>query len=70
MRQETTFYTFGNDIELTVNAVGTNIPYARHFTNKDALVASLQKMLQEDDVLLVKGSRSMKLEEVIERVLN
>ncbi|QHW33062.1 UDP-N-acetylmuramoyl-tripeptide--D-alanyl-D-alanine ligase [Paenibacillus rhizovicinus] len=37
-----------------------------HFTAKEELVAACRRLLKPDDVLLVKGSRGLKLEEVCE----
>ncbi|MCG8607411.1 hypothetical protein MJD09_20820, partial [bacterium] len=39
---------------------------ARHFANKMELISTLQDTLQKDDILLVKGSRGMKMEKVLE----
>ena len=54
-----------------------NVPEAKakqamHFANKDALVAELKEaLLSESDnkVVLVKGSRSQRMEEVVEQLL-
>lgn len=37
----------------------------RHFDNKDHLIAELLNIIKPGDVILVKGSRSMKMEEVV-----
>ena len=42
---------------------------AEHFDSKEDLLASLYKLLKKDDVVLVKGSRSMKMEEVAEKII-
>ncbi|MGD9153491.1 MAG: UDP-N-acetylmuramoyl-tripeptide--D-alanyl-D-alanine ligase [Gammaproteobacteria bacterium] len=47
-------------------AFGAN---ARHFANKDDLVRYLQTFLAKDTTILVKGSRSMKLEDVVTKIL-
>ncbi|RAP38772.1 hypothetical protein DID80_02325 [Candidatus Marinamargulisbacteria bacterium SCGC AAA071-K20] len=39
-----------------------------HFDNKDALHAQLMRLLKPDDVILFKGSRSMKMEDTFEYV--
>lgn len=42
--------------------------FAQHFANKNDLVLILKEMLQEGDVLLIKGSRGMKMEEILDRL--
>ncbi|MBN97679.1 MAG: UDP-N-acetylmuramoylalanyl-D-glutamyl-2, 6-diaminopimelate--D-alanyl-D-alanine ligase [Gemmatimonadetes bacterium] len=42
---------------------------ARHFLDKAALSDHLNSFLQEEDIVLIKGSRGMKLEEVVERLI-
>ena len=45
-------------------------PQARYFEQKDELIAALLPLLQQQDtLLLVKGSRANKMEEVVERLL-
>ena len=41
---------------------------ARHFDDRDALVEALRADLGADDVILVKGSRSARLDELVEAV--
>ncbi len=48
---------------------GMNGGAVRHFDSKDELAEFLARTLKEGDVVLVKGSRSMKMEEVVERLL-
>lgn len=38
---------------------------AQHFPTKTALIAQLRSVLQPNDVILIKGSRGMKMEEVV-----
>ncbi|MGD9107855.1 MAG: UDP-N-acetylmuramoyl-tripeptide--D-alanyl-D-alanine ligase [Gammaproteobacteria bacterium] len=42
---------------------------AQHFANKEDLVRYLQTLLAKDTTILVKGSRSMKLEEIVTKIL-
>ena len=58
-----TLYALGDMSARTVTAFGAG---ARHFTQIDALLADLQSTLTADMTVLVKGSRFMKMERVIE----
>ncbi|MFV9614394.1 MAG: UDP-N-acetylmuramoyl-tripeptide--D-alanyl-D-alanine ligase [Gammaproteobacteria bacterium] len=59
-------YATGKLCENTVNAFGENGFY---FKNKNELINALNKKLTADEVVLVKGSRSAAMEEVVERIL-
>lgn len=61
-------YTIGEDIQLTYKAATKKIKSAIHFTTKEKLIEHIKSVLEKGDVLMVKASRSMKLEEVIEHV--
>ncbi len=62
----------GKDMQLASNsyraAMGTANGAARnfYFKSKEELVASLRDLLQPGDAVLIKGSRGMKMEEVID----
>jgi len=43
---------------------------ACNFDNTDELCDNLQRFLQSDDIVLVKGSRTVGLENVVEKLLN
>lgn len=43
----------------------TNDVYIRHFQNKDELYAYIQKYMKKECMVLVKGSRGMKLDELV-----
>jgi len=65
------FFTFG---QLAVGAVqaakktGKNL-VTKHFKSKEALIGELRELLKEDETILVKGSRGMKMEEVVDALL-
>ncbi len=59
-------FTYGQlsaSIHLTANTT-----LKKHFTTKAKLIESLLKILNAGDALLVKGSRGMKMEEVIQQI--
>lgn len=49
-----------------VEAAGTN---GQHFETKQALIAELPRLIQQNDVILVKASRGMALDEVVDYLL-
>ncbi len=61
------FFTLGR---LSIHAAESYGPSAQHFTDPDALVAALRPILNEQKVMLVKGSRSMRMENVIAALLD
>jgi UDP-N-acetylmuramoyl-tripeptide--D-alanyl-D-alanine ligase len=66
------FFAFGPLAAAAVTAAqksGAKL-IARHFSDKHELVAELKKILTDGDGLLVKGSRGMKMEEVLEGLFN
>ena len=46
-------------------SAGMNSDSVRRFDTKEEIVFYLKKYLKENDVVLVKGSRSMKMEDVL-----
>lgn len=70
------FFAVGEKMRTAVsafqNAVDQSGKQAAHFANKQDLVASLKQALlsaNNDSVVLVKGSRSQRMEEVVEQLL-
>ena len=47
-----------------------SIPLSLHFDNKDALVTEVCSLLENDDIIMLKGSRSMELDSVAEDIKN
>ena len=63
---------YGNhSLRLLYGAItgGMSQNMARAFTNKEKLVQALKQMAKPGDVLLFKGSRGMRMEEVLEKFL-
>ncbi len=74
-------YSSGIDLLLTWGETAENISAGAiaggmkkekvlHFKTKDELIDFAQKKINDDDVVLVKGSRSMKMEEVVEALIH
>ncbi len=56
----------GKDMKLAHKALGSRNGF--HFNTKDEIATVLRSVLQKGDIVLVKGSRGMKMEEVIEKL--
>jgi UDP-N-acetylmuramoyl-tripeptide--D-alanyl-D-alanine ligase len=61
--------TYGKHARTISSAVRDTAKVAMHFTDKAALCAALDALLDEGDTILVKGSRSMKMEDVVSHLL-
>lgn len=59
---------YGPEAAGYIKGADGRIPCALHFDDKDELASALCAMLCEGDAVLVKGSRAMKLEDVIAKV--
>jgi len=61
-------FTVGNETIATDSAM-TQTEFHRHFDNKDDLLSSLKSIINEGDKILVKGSRGMRMETIVEAML-
>jgi UDP-N-acetylmuramoyl-tripeptide--D-alanyl-D-alanine ligase len=58
-------FTFGNFSKKTVNrAKALGMQYAYHFDSKEELIKKLLITIKQNDIILIKGSRGMAMEEV------
>jgi len=61
------FFTLGKLSAFASAAYGSS---AQHFSDPEALVAAIKPMLSEHKAILIKGSRSMRMENVVAALLN
>jgi UDP-N-acetylmuramoyl-tripeptide--D-alanyl-D-alanine ligase len=54
---------------IATNGAILDAAYNEHFDNKDALVDTLKDNIQDGDKVLVKGSRGMQMETIVEALL-
>lgn len=59
-------YTLGELSQITTLHFGE---HAEHFFEREKLIASLQKQITEKTTILVKGSRSMKMEQIVASIV-
>ncbi len=59
------FLSIGKDMEHAFNIASEQMPNAIHFQSNKVLIEYLQFLMEKEDVVLVKGSRSMKMEEIV-----
>lgn len=65
------FFAYGPLSEYAVNAARSSHQQiaSKHFQNKTELVAELKGCINDGDLLLIKGSRGMKMEEILDDLL-
>lgn len=59
-------FTFGEMTAATAEAFGQN---AQHFTDREQLIAELKPRLQANTSVLIKGSRSMRMEKIVAGII-
>ncbi|MBF0814641.1 UDP-N-acetylmuramoyl-tripeptide--D-alanyl-D-alanine ligase [Staphylococcus saprophyticus] len=64
-----TLFTFGEESQYISNVGNQYVNHMEHFENKQKLIETIKTYLQPEDKVLVKGSRGMKLEEVVESLI-
>lgn len=63
----TAMFLYGEWTRHTARHLGSHVE-TRHFSDQDALAAELKRYLQPGDAVLVKGSRAMHMEKIIEAI--
>ncbi|MDW8798255.1 UDP-N-acetylmuramoyl-tripeptide--D-alanyl-D-alanine ligase [Staphylococcus pseudoxylosus] len=64
-----TLFTFGEESQYISNVGNQYVNHMEHFENKQKLIETIKTYVQPEDKVLVKGSRGMKLEEVVEALI-
>ncbi|MDW8542642.1 UDP-N-acetylmuramoyl-tripeptide--D-alanyl-D-alanine ligase [Staphylococcus sp. KG4-3] len=64
-----TLFTFGEESQYISNVGNQYVNHMEHFENKQKLIETIKTYLQPEDKVLVKGSRGMKLEELVESLI-
>ncbi|MDU7765260.1 MAG: UDP-N-acetylmuramoyl-tripeptide--D-alanyl-D-alanine ligase, partial [Staphylococcus sp.] len=62
-------YTFGKEASYIHDSGKIFVKEAKHFDQKEQLIQTLISQVKPEDKVLVKGSRGMKLEEVVDALL-
>lgn len=61
-------YTIGSKMKFLSNELKGKKIYARHFSRRDSLIKFIRSSNLNDSVILVKGSRGMKMEEFLNEI--
>ncbi|PTH30596.1 UDP-N-acetylmuramoyl-tripeptide--D-alanyl-D-alanine ligase [Staphylococcus arlettae] len=62
-------YTFGHEAQYIYNKAQQHVSIVQHFTDKSQLIETISKEIEPQDKVLVKGSRGMQLEEVVNKLI-
>ena len=68
-KQIDALYTYGKEAAHIHHTGKTFVKSAEHYTDKTALIKSLKTNIEPKDKILIKGSRGMQLEEVVEALI-
>ena len=58
-------FGIGEYIQYTLDAIKMKKIFKKHFKSKQELIVELENYSASNDIIYVKGSRSMKMEEII-----
>jgi len=61
-------FTIGNETIVTHEEINNSILH-KHFEQKESLLSNLNEIISEGDKILVKGSRGMRMEEIVEQII-
>ena len=61
-------FAFGVHIQITINEIKNEKIHRKYYSNKENLLQGLRKILVKGDSLYFKGSRSVQLESIIEKL--
>ena len=60
-------FTIGKQTVITDNIIDT-LKYHKHYETREQLAEELINFIQNDDIILFKGSRSMEMEKIFQEV--
>jgi len=62
-------FTIGEQTVFTDSNI-TGKTYHKHLESKEILIRTLKEIIEKNDKILFKGSRSMEMDKIIEKVFN